>query len=90
MPAKGLQRRLSRVAGRLDPAPDPAFLGYARAFIAWGGGEPDEAAAVHFARDLAGTRSGATREGLVKLVGGVAAGGRRRSARLVAYERNRP
>ncbi len=75
-----LSRRISRVSGRLAPASDPAFLTYARAVSAWGGGEPDEAAAVRFARDLAGTRGGATWEGLVELAGGSNGGSARTSA----------
>jgi len=47
--------------------PDPRFLAYARAVIAWAGGAPDEAAAIRLARALAGTRNGATWEGLVEL-----------------------
>jgi len=50
---KAMSRRLTRVSARLDPAPDPAFLAYARAVVAWGGNGPDEAAVVQLARDLA-------------------------------------
>lgn len=57
---KALGRRLSRVGARIDPVPGAAFIAYARAVLAWGGGPPDEDAAVGFARDLAGTRGGAT------------------------------
>ncbi len=69
MPVTSLGRRLSRVTDRLTPRPDPAFLAYARAIIAWGGSSPNEADAIRFARDLAGTRGGATWEGLVELAG---------------------
>ena len=69
MAGKALGRRVARVANRLDPMPDAACLAYARAVIAWGGGEPDEAAAVRFARALAKTRGGTTWAGLVELAG---------------------
>lgn len=59
MRTTALSRRVSRVSARIDPVPDVAFVAYARAVVAWGGGPPDEAAAARFARDLAGTRGGA-------------------------------
>ena len=67
MSAKALGRRLARVGARIDPAPDAAFLAYARALVAWSGEKPDEAAALRLARILAGTRGGATWEGLVEV-----------------------
>ena len=65
-----LARRVARVSNRVGPMPDPRFLAYARAVIAWAGGAPDEAAAIRLARALAGTRNGATWEGLVELTPG--------------------
>ena len=67
---KALSRRVSTVGARLDPKPDPSVLAYARAVVAWSGDEPDEAATLRVARDMAGTRSGATWEGLVELARG--------------------
>ncbi len=64
-----LARRVALVSTRIAPAPDSGFPAYARAVIAWGGGPPDDAAAVRFTRDLAGTRGGATWEGVVELAG---------------------
>ena len=64
---KALSRRVAAVWSRFDPAPDPAFLAYARAMVAWSGGEPDVTATIRTARDLARTRGGATWEGLVEL-----------------------
>ncbi len=52
-----LGRRVDRLMARLNPAPDPAFLAYARDLIAWGGlltGRKAEAAAITLARWLAG------------------------------------
>ncbi len=69
MAAKALGRRLARVSEQVDPIPDAAFLAYARAVIAWRGGEPDEGVTIRIARDLARTRGGASWEGLVELAG---------------------
>lgn len=69
MTAKALGRRVARVANRIDPAPDAKVLAYARAMVAWAGEDPDEAAAVCFAKALAKTRGGATWAGLVELAG---------------------
>ena len=69
MPTRALSRRVSRVSASIDPMPDAAFLAYARAVVAWGGGEPDEDAAVRLARALASTRNGTTWEGLVEAAG---------------------
>jgi len=70
MGAKALGWRLSRVRAQIDPVPDARFLAYARAVIAWGGGEPDEDAALRLAHAFAGTRGGAPWEGLVELARG--------------------
>jgi hypothetical protein len=40
------------VANRLDPPPDPRFLAYARAVIAFGGQAETEGSAARFARWL--------------------------------------
>ena len=69
MRTTALSRRVSRVSARVDPTPDAAVLAYARVVIAWAGGEPDEDAALRLARALAGTRGGATWEGLVEVAG---------------------
>ncbi|MDP9355756.1 MAG: hypothetical protein M3R02_10840 [Chloroflexota bacterium] len=56
-----LRRRVEGVAALLNPAPDPAFLAYARDLVAWGGGmtgEAAEAAAVVLAKWLADGRRG--------------------------------
>ncbi len=57
MPTKALGRRVARVSARLEPTPDPAFLAYARAVIAWGGGEPTPAGVRAAARELTAGRS---------------------------------
>jgi hypothetical protein len=44
--------RVAAVANRLDPAPDPRYLAYARAVIAFGGQPESEGSAVRFARWL--------------------------------------
>ncbi len=56
-----LRRRVDGVAARLDPAPDPAFLAYARDLVAWGGrltGEAAETSALVLARWFADGRRG--------------------------------
>ncbi|MDP9355239.1 MAG: hypothetical protein M3R02_08145 [Chloroflexota bacterium] len=56
-----LRRRVEGVAARIGPAPDPAFLAYARDLVAWAGGmtgEAAEAAVLALARWLADGRRG--------------------------------
>jgi hypothetical protein len=56
MSRRGLGSRINTVRVRLYPLPDPAFLAFARAVIAFGGEETTAASAVELARYLEGGR----------------------------------
>lgn len=49
---RALERRVAAVGRAVAPAPDPAFLAYARAVVAYGGGDPKSETAVGLARWL--------------------------------------
>ena len=49
---RALDRRVAAVGRVVIPAPDPRFLSYARAVVAYGGGDPSGEAAVGLARWL--------------------------------------
>ena len=53
-----LTRRVALVSTRIAPAPDPRFLAYARALVAWESGTPDEDASLRLARWLATPNTG--------------------------------
>ena len=49
---RALDRRVAAVRRAVTSAPDPGFLAYARAVVAYGGGDPAGEAAVRLARWL--------------------------------------
>lgn len=49
---KRLGRRVAAIDRVVTPRPDSAFLAYARAMVAYGGGDPTGASAVELARWL--------------------------------------
>jgi hypothetical protein len=56
MTRRALARRVNGVQRVVQPAPPPSFLAYARAVVAYGGGDPVSEASVTLACWLAGER----------------------------------